>query len=297
MATLFTVGLVIASIAGTTRAGARAARAADARAARDATLEAARDRLLHDDPLARLRVPGQWDTVPVGAGGDTAALAVVGRPAWEHLVVRLAVAMPAGAPGTRAATGRRLDLPLRFDLPMPRVPLTGARPWQTVSGTVLELGRDTPADRRCRDTSPAGPALPTAAASPPAIDALLDHPRARPLDLDSVRAPVDGVVVIGSPARVARPLSVDGVLVVAGDLEIAAPLTVRGLLVAGGSVDTRTGGALRLAGAAWSGDAGGGTSRLGPGDTVRWDPCLVRGARDRLARLASPARWRSVHAP
>jgi hypothetical protein len=105
------------------------------------------------------------------------------------------------------------------------------------------------------------------------------------------------VLTLPPAARIERPLTVTGVLVAAGDLAVAAPLTVRGLLLAGGSVETRTGGVLRLDGAAWSGDAGGGTSRTGPADTVRWDPCLVRAALDRLARLAPHARWRSSHAP
>ncbi len=291
VATLFTLALVTATLASTHRAGTRAARAAAARGTVEPVADAARDSVVRRVRAGRLPALAAADTVVVVARADTLARAVVSRPAWDHLVVRIDVAHGAGMRAWTAGAHRRLDLPLDVPLPMPPGPLAGAAMWEHAGAVLLGLDDDGADVRRCRDTLPAAPVAAVHRAPPPPVAALLGHPALHPLDPDTLVAPVHGVVRLAGGVVLARPLAVDGILVADGDLAIEAPLHVRGVIVAAGSVDTRARGVLRLDGAVWAGDAGGGRSRLRSGDTVRWDPCAVRAARARLARPAPIEAW------
>ncbi|MCU0625022.1 MAG: hypothetical protein MUF21_00820 [Gemmatimonadaceae bacterium] len=298
VATLAVLALVVATLVTGARASVR-----QASQARTRTALAARADLARDEAIAEVHA-GAWRTLgdiggaialPVTATPDTVITARVGRAAWDALVVAIALRARGGVAGLDAHVARRLDIPLRTPWPMPRAPLTGVHPWARDAGAVVTgHADDGDSTRRCVERVPAaGPSERLVAA--PSLAALLAHPGAQSLDPDTAPPVVQGLVVLDGGRSLERPLVVRGWLVATGALAVRAPLRVEGVLVAGGAVDTPAGGRVHVTGAAWSLDDVAGRARLGPRDTVRWAPCLVRRVRAALAVPAPIAAWDADH--
>ena len=292
VATIAVLALVASAIASAAMGRVRSARLATARGAVAAAADRARDdamALVRSGAWRVLTEPGASIALPVPSVGDTVVVVRLGRPAWERLVLQVAVEAPAGVSGRRARVSRRLDLPLVVPWPMADAPLTGVRAW-SVAGVVTGVAVDDLATRRCTDGAsvPAPVAVQRVAPSP---TVLVAWPGAVVVDPDTVSAPLSGVVVVPAGRVVQRPLTVDGWLVSPGAIDVRATVTVTGVLIVGGAVDTGAGGTLCVVGAVSSLDTVGAGPSLRGGDTVTWSPCAVRRARDRVAVLAPVRVW------
>ena len=233
-----------------------------------------------------LRSPGDWRVLASDSSRLGRWRAEIGRTAWGALVVR-GVAMARG--GARSVTARadhRTVVPLVSPFPFPDAALTGVTTWIIDPSAIVDIPVAVGREHACRAVS--GARSTARAPLPVAINAI----RLPIIDADTLRDSVVGAFRLAS-GRVRTPLRVAGMLVVDTELVVEADLHVTGVLVARGSVRP-AGGRLDVTGAVVSGDAGGGTSALGPRDRVRYDACAIRSAVDHVTSRGPTATWTTL---
>jgi hypothetical protein len=233
---------------------------------------------------SRPAMPGDTLTLLTSAPGGSEFEARVARVGWSGLLLRARAAVPGGIPGARARGERRTLIPLRAPFVMPDAALTGASRWIVPAGAQVEVPAAVGTEERCRDVGGVVPerVSPFSADSFPARHFVA-------LDPDTVTTALTGAFRL-TRARIVRPLEVTGIVALDSELMVEADLRVTGVLIARGSVRS-TVGRLEVTGAVVTGDAGGGQSRLGESDLIRYDACAVRRALAPVTDLGSSVRW------
>jgi hypothetical protein len=275
----------------TTARARRALRMERAIATADALVDSVMLEALHHlDSVATSRpaMPGDTLTLRRVAAGAGAAEAGVARVGWQTLLVRTQSVVAGGMRGVRARGERRMLIPLRTPFTMPDAALTGANGWIVPVGALVDVPIAAGIEGRCRDPGIAAPERrsPFSADSFPARHFVA-------LDPDTVSGAFVGAFRL-TRDRLMRPLEVTGIVALDSELTLEADLRVTGVLIARGSVRSAAG-RLDVTGAVVAGDAGGGQSRLGPLDRVRYDACAIRQALVPVTDLASAVRWTPLH--
>jgi hypothetical protein len=231
-----------------------------------------------------LSVPGSSQRISIVTTRRESRTSDLARTGWLTLLARGTGTASAGRVGVVARADRRTLIPLTAPITLPNAAVTGGTlPWLVDSAAAVDVPMPSGRERICRaglTVAPSG-----VAPFPPAFQPLL----LPVVDPDTVRDTVRGAVRIVGPL-LSRPLQVIGILALDSDLLIGADLHVSGVLITRGSVRP-SGGHLAVTGAVLAGDAGGGQSRLGAGDQVRYDACAARRALELVTTLGPSATW------
>ena len=232
-----------------------------------------------------LATPGTVLPVATGATPHGSWRVQIGRTGWRTLLIRATASFSSGVRGVRASADSRSVVPLVPPLDVPRSAVTGGVPWTVSTGAVIDLTAGSTAETICR----AGE-LASAAGVGVAPD--LSGLTLPSVDPDTVTDSLVGAFRLTKSA-LSTPLQVSGLVVVDTDLSVGADFGLRGLLVTRGSVHP-AGGRIDVIGAVVAGDAGGGSSTLGPLDRVRYDACAIRHAVEQVTHPAPGAAWSTL---
>jgi hypothetical protein len=241
-------------------------------------------RLVANGGWKALATPGRIESVDSGSYMSRKWQGQMARLSWTAILLRAASAGRTGVPGVSGASEVRTLIPLRSPIEFPAAAVTGTRAWIVDALATVLL-----------PPSIAGPELSCRTARAVTIAQVRTpsdtfNAAAIPLiDPDTITGTVRGLVRLPS-LPLARPMTIIGMVVVGSDLRLNADLRVTGVLFTTGSVITGPG-RLDVTGAVIAADSGGGQSRLGSGDRVRYDACAIRRALDHVTRPAPTSTW------
>jgi hypothetical protein len=284
------VGIGVLALWRSTAAATRAISLEASTTRSDAVADSARTQtmmVLDSGGWRLLHSPGDWRLVASDSTRVGRWRAEIGRIAWGALIVRGLASAPGGVRSVSTRADHRTIVPLVSPIPFPDAALTGVAMWSIDPAALVDIPVAAGREHLCRAVS--GARASARAPLPRAIDSI----RLPVIDPDTLRDSVVGAFRLAT-GRIRTPVRVTGMLVVDTELVVEADLRVTGVLVARGSVRP-AGGRLDVTGAAVSGDAGGGTSALGPGDRVRYDACAIRSALEHVTSRGPTATWTTLN--